>query len=46
MALALSVADGDTVCCACLQLFWEAFPAEGGKSRTTYMFAYSGELPT
>ena len=23
-----------------LQLFWEAFPAEGGKARTTYMFAY------
>jgi hypothetical protein len=26
-----------------MQLFWEAFPAEGGASRTTYMFAYSGE---
>ena len=23
-----------------LQLFWEAFPAEGGSARTTYMFAY------
>lgn len=30
--------------CAVLlpQLFWEAFPAEGGASRTTYMFAYTG----
>jgi hypothetical protein len=31
------------VAAAVLQLFWEAFPAEGGRSRTTYMFAYSGE---
>lgn len=23
-----------------LQLFWEAFPAEGGRARTTYMFCY------
>lgn len=23
-----------------MQLFWEAFPAEGGKARTTYLFAY------
>jgi hypothetical protein len=22
-----------------MQLFWEAFPAEGGAARTTYMFA-------
>jgi hypothetical protein len=28
-----------------MQLFWEAFPAEGGKSRTTYMFTYTGALP-
>lgn len=26
-----------------MQLFWEAFPADGGAARTTYMFAYSGE---
>lgn len=25
-----------------LQLFWEAFPAEGGAARTTYMFTYAG----
>ena len=23
------------------QLFWEAFPAEGGTARTTYMFTYT-----
>ena len=23
-----------------MQLFWEAFPAEGGAARTTYMFTY------
>lgn len=23
-----------------MQLFWEAFPAEGGQARTFYMFAY------
>jgi len=23
-----------------MQLFWEAFPAEGGEARTTYMFCY------
>ena len=28
-----------------MQMFWEAFPAEGGKSRTTYMFTYTGALP-
>lgn len=28
-----------------MQLFWEAFPAEGGKARTTYMFAYSDAHP-
>lgn len=27
------------------QLFWEAFPAEGGTARTTYMFAYSDATP-
>jgi hypothetical protein len=26
-----------------LQLFWEAFPADGGASRTTYMFAHSSQ---
>lgn len=31
------------LCLAVLQLFWEAFPAEAGRSRTTYMFAYSGK---
>jgi hypothetical protein len=31
------------LCAVRVQLFWEAFPAEGGKSRTTYMFAYSGK---
>lgn len=29
----------------CLQFFWEAFPAEGGTARTTYMFAYSDAQP-
>ena len=24
-----------------LQLFWQAFPAEGGAARTTYMFSYA-----
>ncbi|KXZ50501.1 hypothetical protein GPECTOR_16g676 [Gonium pectorale] len=28
-----------------MQLFWEAFPAEGGTARTTYMFAYSDAHP-
>ncbi len=28
-----------------LQTFWEAFPAEGGAARTTYMFAYSDAEP-
>jgi len=28
-----------------MQFFWEAFPAEGGKARTTYMFAYSDAEP-
>lgn len=28
-----------------VQFFWEAFPAEGGKGRTTYMFAYSDAQP-
>ncbi|KAG2423187.1 hypothetical protein HXX76_010955 [Chlamydomonas incerta] len=28
-----------------VQLFWEAFPAEGGQARTTYMFAYSDAHP-
>ncbi|GFR41663.1 hypothetical protein Agub_g2405, partial [Astrephomene gubernaculifera] len=28
-----------------MQLFWEAFPAEGGSARTTYMFAYSDAHP-
>ncbi|MEW5307740.1 MAG: hypothetical protein WDW36_010116 [Sanguina aurantia] len=28
-----------------MQLFWEAFPAEGGTARTTYMFAYSDATP-
>ncbi|KAG2488611.1 hypothetical protein HYH03_012928 [Edaphochlamys debaryana] len=28
-----------------MQMFWEAFPAEGGKARTTYMFAYSDAHP-
>ncbi|GLC52765.1 hypothetical protein PLESTB_000665700 [Pleodorina starrii] len=28
-----------------MQLFWEAFPAEGGAGRTTYMFAYSDAHP-
>lgn len=28
-----------------MQLFWEAFPAEGGTARTTYMFAYSDAKP-
>ena len=28
-----------------LQFFWEAFPAEGGNARTTYMFAYSDAEP-
>ncbi|GIL61770.1 hypothetical protein Vafri_16159, partial [Volvox africanus] len=28
-----------------MQLFWEAFPAEGGRARTTYMFAYSDAHP-
>ncbi|KAF6255437.1 hypothetical protein COO60DRAFT_211816 [Scenedesmus sp. NREL 46B-D3] len=28
-----------------MQLFWEAFPAEGGGARTTYMFAYSDAHP-
>jgi lycopene cyclase CruP len=28
-----------------MQVFWEAFPAEGGSSRTTYMFAYSDAEP-
>jgi hypothetical protein len=27
------------------QMFWEAFPAEGGAARTTYMFAYSDAQP-
>jgi hypothetical protein len=29
-----------------MQLFWEAFPAEGGSARTTYMFAYSDTHPS
>eukprot|EP00775_Hariotina_reticulata_P005190 gene5190-5428_t len=29
-----------------MQLFWEAFPAEGGAARTTYMFAYSDADPS
>jgi hypothetical protein len=29
-----------------LQLFWEAFPAEGGAARTTYMFAYTDAHPS
>lgn len=29
-----------------MQYFWEAFPAEGGQSRTVYMFAYSDASPT
>ncbi|GAX85016.1 hypothetical protein CEUSTIGMA_g12437.t1 [Chlamydomonas eustigma] len=29
-----------------MQLFWEAFPAEGGAARTTYMFAYSDAHPS
>uniref|UniRef100_A0A383W650 Uncharacterized protein n=1 Tax=Tetradesmus obliquus TaxID=3088 RepID=A0A383W650_TETOB len=29
-----------------MQLFWEAFPADGGASRTTYMFAYSDAEPS
>ncbi|KAL6751611.1 hypothetical protein V8C86DRAFT_668952 [Haematococcus lacustris] len=28
-----------------IQMFWEAFPAEGGAARTTYMFAYSDAEP-
>jgi len=24
-----------------LQLFWQAFPAEGGAARSTYMFSYA-----
>lgn len=28
-----------------MQFFWEAFPAEGGNARTTYMFAYSDAHP-
>lgn len=27
-------------------MFWEAFPAEGGAARTTYMFAYSDAEPS
>ncbi|CAK0756134.1 hypothetical protein CVIRNUC_002428 [Coccomyxa viridis] len=32
-----TVTDAD----ADLQLFWQAFPAEGGAARTTYMFSYA-----
>ena len=32
-----TVTDAD----ADLQLFWQAFPAEGGAARTTYMFIYA-----
>jgi len=28
-----------------MQVFWEAFPADGGAARTTYMFAYSDAHP-
>lgn len=28
-----------------MQLFWEAFPAQGGTARTTYMFAYADAHP-
>ncbi len=24
-----------------MQLFWQAFPAQGGAARTTYMFTYA-----
>lgn len=29
-----------------MQLFWEAFPAEGGSARTVYMFLYSDTHPS
>jgi lycopene cyclase CruP len=29
-----------------MQYFWEAFPAEGGKSKTVYMFAYTDAEPS
>lgn len=29
-----------------VQVFWEAFPAEGGAARTTYMFAYTDAHPS
>jgi lycopene cyclase CruP len=29
-----------------MQLFWEAFPAEGGRARTTYMFTYVDAHPS
>lgn len=29
-----------------MQMFWEAFPAEGGTARTTYMFSYSDAQPS
>jgi lycopene cyclase CruP len=29
-----------------LQLFWEAFPAEGGRARTAYAFAYTDAHPS
>ena len=32
-----TVTDAD----ADLQRFWQAFPAEGGSARTTYMFSYA-----
>jgi lycopene cyclase CruP len=35
----------DYLCHHFLQLFWEAFPADGGSARTTYMFAYSDAHP-
>jgi lycopene cyclase CruP len=28
-----------------MQYFWEAFPAEGGKAKTVYMFAYADADP-
>lgn len=29
-----------------MQLFWEAFPAESGQARTTYMFSYTDAEPS
>jgi lycopene cyclase CruP len=37
--------DTTPVLTSLLQLFWEAFPADGGSARTTYMFAYSDAHP-